>query len=296
MAVDGNVEVFWITSKELMVKVDGKDYRVTPEEAYALFKDNDQVIEKYNNLMNATDDRNKDGYEEAIDVQFALPFGIDDSPLAIDSLYQEEKRQLVEIEISRLIEFLELKPAKDDLMIQLENCCKLERYIATTFTYQDNIMDKKEGYQPEDIITNELYDGLINKQSVCTTNSIVFREVLSRLGMDVLCVGAISTENGGMHMMNLVNLDGQYYFFDSTLENTIYQEHKKESDIILCCCGLGSQTYSQLYIPQTILPANPNDKMMPVPTNISAHDIPKEIVNLYNVSPTISNKSSTNQI
>ena len=50
MAVDNNVEVFWITSKELMVKVDGKDYRVTPEEAYALFKDNDQVIEKYNNL------------------------------------------------------------------------------------------------------------------------------------------------------------------------------------------------------------------------------------------------------
>ena len=44
MAVDGSVEVFWITSKELMVKVDGRDYRVTPEEAYALFKDNISLV------------------------------------------------------------------------------------------------------------------------------------------------------------------------------------------------------------------------------------------------------------
>ena len=143
MAVDNNVEVFWITSKELMVKVDGKDYRVTPEEAYALFKDNDQVIEMYNDLME-TANKKTEGYEENIDIQFALPFGIDDSPLAVDILSQEEKRQVVETEIARLIEELELKPTKDDLMQQLENCCKLQRYIATTFTYQENIMDKKE--------------------------------------------------------------------------------------------------------------------------------------------------------
>lgn len=297
MALDDSIEVFWVTDTKLLVKVDGKEYRVTPEEAYSLFKDNEKVMAQYNNLMESRNSEQTPRADEMVEVPFDLPFVIDESIHASQPVTQDEKRQMVEEEIVRLIEYLGLKPSQDgDIMTQLENCCKLQRYIATTFTYQETIMDKKEGYQPEDIIINELYDGLINKQSVCTTNSIVFREVLSRLGMDVLCVGGISTETGGMHMMNLVQLDGQYYFFDSTLENSIYQANKETSDIVLCCCGLGSKTYTEYYQPQVALPKNPNDKIMPIPTNISQKDIPNEIVNLYNINPNNPNKNSSNQI
>jgi hypothetical protein len=142
-------------------------------------------------------------------------------------------------------------------------------------------MDEKAGYSSEDIVTLDLYNAVVKQKGVCTSNALMFKKLAQRVGVKAEVVGLISNENGAMHTANLVELDDENYFFDSTLETTIYDANKDKTDgrLILCCAGLGMETYSEYYTPQVILPDNPSDKVMPLPNNISEHDIPNDIVN-----------------
>lgn len=190
---------------------------------------------------------------------------------------RETKKQMVEKEIERVIGELGLKNSPDD-MTQLNNCTKVQEYIIRNFTYTDDIMVEKESIASEDMILEELYNALILKRSVCTSNSIAFKEILSRVGITVKTVGVISRETGKPHFSNLVLLDGKYYFFDTTLDQSIFLSQKGTDELILCCAGLGSETYGEYYEPKVEL-ENPNSEPLPLPPNISKYDIPNEIVN-----------------
>ncbi len=187
------------------------------------------------------------------------------------------KKQMIEKEIERVINELGLANSTDD-MTQLNNCTKVQEYIIRNFTYTDDIMDEKESMDPEDIILEELYNALILKRSVCTSNSIAFKEILSRVGTIVKTIGAISRENGKPHFSNIVLLNGEYYFFDTTLDQTIYLSQNGTDEIIFCCAGLGLETYGEYYEPKVEL-ENPASAPLPLPQNISKYDIPNEIVN-----------------
>ena len=142
-------------------------------------------------------------------------------------------------------------------------------------------MQEKEQIKPESIIDNELYNALILNKSVCSSNSIAFKEVLTKIGMDVKTIGVANKENGAFHMCNLVLLNEEYYIFDSTLDQSIYDDHANQKEIFLCVAGLGEKTYNKFYelINELVSPVTPPKSL---PKNIAQFDIPKSIVNPKN--------------
>lgn len=192
----------------------------------------------------------------------------------------------IEIEqaINDIIKQLDLKESSDT-MIQLRNCCLVQKYIVEHNTYNEDIMKEKEGYKIDEIAILDLYNAVVLHNGVCTSNSLMFKKILEKVGVKSEVVGLISNDTGGMHASNIVELDGQYYFFDSTLETTIYESNSRDGSIVLCCAGLGKNEYCQFYTPKLVLPDNPTDNVKPVPTNISEYRIPSDIVNNLIIKP-----------
>lgn len=187
----------------------------------------------------------------------------------------EQIRQENEAEIERIIEDLNLT-ASEDTIIQLMNCCKLQAYMAENNDYNGDVMNEKMEYSKEFITEIDLHNALIKKSGVCTSNSLMFQSILSRLGIAVECVGLLSN-SGGMHMANVVFLNGEWYFFDTTLETTIRKEHL-DQELVLCCAGLGSGDYCQFYAPQCIVR---REGTYEIPKNISKERIPTQIINSF---------------
>lgn len=186
----------------------------------------------------------------------------------------------IEIEqaINDIIKQLDLKESSDTI-IQLRNCCLVQKYIVEHNTYNEDIMKEKEGYKIDEIAILDLYNAVVLHNGVCTSNSLMFKKILEKVGVKSEVVGLISNDTGGMHASNIVELDGQYYFFDSNLEKTIYESNSMDGSIILCCAGLGKNEYCQFYTPKVVLPDNATDNVKPVPENISEYRIPSDIVN-----------------
>lgn len=99
----------------------------------------------------------------------------------------------------------------------------------------------------------------------------MFKEILKRVGIKVEVIGLLSNENGAEHAANIVELDGMYYFFDTTLESTIYHENSQYTDgkILLCCAGLGIEDYCPYYTPLVVLPSNALDPVRELPENMA---------------------------
>lgn len=192
----------------------------------------------------------------------------------------------IEIEqaINDIIKQLDLKESSDT-MSQLRNCCLVQKYIVEHNAYNEDIMKEKDNYKQEEITILDLYNAVVLHNGVCTSNSLMFKKILEKVGVKSEVIGLISNDTGRMHASNIVELDGQYYFFDSTLETTIYKANSMDGSIILCCAGLGKNEYCQFYTPKVVLPDNPTDNVKPVPENISEYRIPPDIVNDLIIKP-----------
>ena len=264
--------VYWEDiNKKLYVRIGDKEYHdLTKEEALNLFKDNELFLYEYHYLV-----------DDNINEETITLFDENDSisqdnnqTIDIDKIKIE-----IEEEIENVIKKLGLEKSTDAI-IQLKNCCKVQKYIVENNNYNNDIMIEKESYSDKDIRTIDLYNGLVKHSAVCTSNSIAFQEILERVGVNASCVGLTSKE-GGFHMANLVELDGEYYFFDTTLEKTIYDNFKDtNNDLILCCAGLGKDDYCEYYEPKAIMPKNPLDALSPIPNNIANKRIPQEIIQM----------------
>ena len=64
---------------------------------------------------------------------------------------------------------------------------------------------------------NSAYDAVANKLSVCTGYALLFQKYMDGLGIP--CYTAAGTRNGGPHMWNIVNIDGQWYHIDCTWDD-----------------------------------------------------------------------------
>ena len=192
----------------------------------------------------------------------------------------------IEIEqaINDIIKQLDLKESSD-IMIQLRNCCLVQKYIVEHNTYNEDIMKEKDNYKLEEISILDLYNAVVLHNGVCTSNSLMFKKILEKVGVKSEVIGLISNDTGSMHAANIVELDGRYYFFDSTLETIIYKANSIDGSIILCCAGLGKNDYCQFYTPKVVLPDNATDNVRPVPENISEYRIPFDIVNNLIIKP-----------
>lgn len=295
--------IYWVGSKKLHIGLNdgsGKEDVISVDEARnpETYKErlgvDDEVanefVEKYNDLFERmklemelesegrTEPRDLDTFgwilEEESDIasrQGPIEYG-DLSKIRAEN---DEK-------IDSIIAELDLKNT-DDILEQIENCRKVSEYIVMHNQYDDAVMDEKaqnSGFSMRDM---DLHSALVDERGVCTSYSVEFEEILKRVGMDVKTVTLISKE-GGTHACNLVNIRGEYYYFDTTLEQTIYNMQKEldpDTELVLCCAGLGKKEYEEFYMPVVIITSEMETEG--IPNNISEERIPFEIANgLYN--------------
>lgn len=165
-----------------------------------------------------------------------------------------------------------------DVHEQLLMACRLQKYIVLSNIFDEKIVEEKSLDNNQNMYTRDLYRAVIENRGVCTSNSAEFKEILSRVGIDTLCVFVQSKED--VHMCNLVKIGGKYYYFDSTLEKSAYDTYKDDFDeFVLCAAGLGRATYEKYYKPIGIMNSNFDDKLLTIPDNIALEDIPIEIIN-----------------
>ncbi|MDD3204555.1 MAG: transglutaminase domain-containing protein [Lachnospiraceae bacterium] len=61
------------------------------------------------------------------------------------------------------------------------------------------------------------YDAIVSQQTVCTGYALLFQKYMDTLGIP--CYTAAGTRNGGPHMWNVVNVEGQWYHIDCTWDD-----------------------------------------------------------------------------
>lgn len=185
--------------------------------------------------------------------------------------------------INQIVAELELKP-DDDIMTQLANCLKVQQYIVNTNTYDARIMDEKtaDSADSADAMHDiDLHRGLIEGRSVCSSNSVEFQSILERVGVNVKCVALSHPGSSEVaHMANLVEISGQFYYFDTTLEQSIYNDAKHANPgqaLMFCVAGLGREEYEQAYWPVGVVTSDMRAE--PIPDNIANTRIPPVVVN-----------------
>ena len=207
------------------------------------------------------------GDSQIIDVSFS----------EVSSKTTIDKETEIKSKTESILKFLNITSSTDQ-MVQLENAMKIHKYISQNSSYTSDIMQEKTDYNTNEAYLNELYNGLINKRGVCTTDSVVFKHLLSEIGMhgDVVI---LESKEGGVHAATLVQLGDESYYFDTTLERTIFEQHSNNPEkFVFCCAALGQQEYSQFYTPVGVLPENLNEDLLPMPQNISQGSVPKIII------------------
>lgn len=267
-------KVYWLDYDKhiLYVKVgDFEQKGMSVEEARQQFKDNDLFITELDYLLQKN---------STISLNSECHVKIKNPTKMKENISVEKANEEIKTEILKIISELELEKS-DDVKIQLKNCCLVQKYIVEHNNYNEDIMNEKVAYTPDDIVTLDLYNAVVLHSGVCSSNALMFKKILEQVGVKTEVIGLISNESNGMHASNIVELGGKYYFFDSTLESSIYHSCSKDGNIILCCAGLGKNEYCQYYTPKVVLPDNANDDVKPLPENISENRIPQELVNSF---------------
>lgn len=173
----------------------------------------------------------------------------------------------VEDKINEIIE--ELKLIKSDYPANvLINACRLQKYLVLT----NSIVKNYIGASSNNMLYNELYNGLVNGDRNYLTNSLIFTEVMKKCEATVHNV-AMKDKKGRFYVANLVLIDDIYYYFDSTLETQIYVDSGEDEEFVLCCAGLGTEKYERFFKPVSLLDYDFELPNVEIPTNIAKKDI-----------------------
>lgn len=180
-----------------------------------------------------------------------------------------------EVAIADIIKKLGLM-ASNDPNEQLRICVKVHEYIRRHNNYNRDIIGEKEKYGVMNIRTIDLNNAVVKNNGVCSSNSIEFQEIVTRLGVTAECVALVNKATGVVHMANLVLLGGYYFYFDTTMDAELYKDNNSSE---LHYAGLGSEDYEIIYKADSIIPFNLLEPPTSVPENISEISIPQEIIN-----------------
>ena len=193
--------------------------------------------------------------------------------LCVDEVNANDIGFLIEIEdkIDDIIKELKLVKS-DNAEICLANAVKVQAYLVS-------MKEKKNAKVPatSNVILEDLYNGFINNKADYVTYSYMFSEVLKRVGMKVLNVGA-KDENGDFYVTNLVLIGDKYYYFDTNLDKEIL-DSEEDDELVLCCAGIGYERYTQYFTPLSILNYNNTGMDVELPSNISKTDFDIDYVN-----------------
>ena len=180
----------------------------------------------------------------------------------------------IEDKINEIIAKLNLmEPTSEES--QLLNAAKLQMYLATNNNYDE----ETKGNIGTSVTVNELFHGLINGKMDSIINSYIFSEILNKVGNKVLNV-ALKDESGNYYLSNLVLIGNEYYYFDVTLEHSVFIENGGEiRNFVLCCGALGRGSYEQFFKPMCLIDFHNKLAENELPDNIARLDIDIDLVN-----------------
>ena len=172
--------------------------------------------------------------------------------------------EIVDNKIEEIIEYLDICPSNNPVE-QFKNACKVQMYLATS--EEEQVFKKMD---INNLITDGIYQGIINNKSDYISTSYVFSSILKRINMDVKTVG-VCDERNYFFMSNLVLINDYYYYFDVSLEKDIYLDcnEQEKYNYKLSCAGLGKERYEEYFKPICIFESG---EINPIPENISNKD------------------------
>ena len=180
----------------------------------------------------------------------------------------------LEDKISSIIEKLNLtKPDSDES--QLITAAKLHMYLATSDDFDEDTKNNIIFH----VKKQENFVNLLENKRDSVVNAYMFSEVLNRVGSNVLNV-VLRDENGERYLANLVLIGEDYYYFDVTLEHSVFVENGGQiKNFVLCCGALGKKSYEQFFKPLYIVDFHTRLPESTLPDNVARFDIDIDLVN-----------------
>lgn len=189
-----------------------------------------------------------------------------------------EKKKQIEKKSMQILRFLNLNRKSSNIVEQLGIILRLYKYVIQNI--QPESLEKLEntsGSKEEEYLNN-LYLALTNNPGLDVTNSILFKHLLYMKGFESYIVLSKS-RTGAPHISNLVKVGKEFFYFDPSLERSIFEEQAiNEDDLLFCCVALGREEYSKFYTPLQILPENLRKPPMPIPEGVSEESMPRSLI------------------
>lgn len=114
----------------------------------------------------------------------------------------------------------EIDSAAEDLLSGIDESA--DQYTKVKYVY-DTII-RETDYDPASSDNQNIYSVFVNHRSVCQGYAKATQYLLNRLGVEcTLVLGTVETDGGQEgHAWNLVNVDGNYYYLDTTWGDASY--------------------------------------------------------------------------
>lgn len=199
-----------------------------------------------------------------------------------------EKKKHIEKKSMQILRFLNLNRKSSNIVEQLGIILRLYKYVIQNIEPSAELKLENSSDSKEEEYLNNLYLGVTNNPGTDVTNSILFKHLLYMKGFESYIILSKS-RTGAPHVSNLVKIGKELYYFDSSLERSIFEEQAiNEDDLLFCCAALGSEEYSQFYTPLQVLPENLKKVPMKIPDDVSEESMPRSLID--NVGKIIPNE------
>ena len=190
-----------------------------------------------------------------------------------------EKKKIIENKSMQILRFLNLSKKNSNIIEQLEIILKIYKYVVQNIHPESKYEQSNISNTKEEEYLHNLYIGLIDNPGLSVTNSILFKHLLYMKGFESYIILSKS-RSGSLHISNLVKVGKEFFYFDTTLERSIFEEQAiNEDDMLFCCAALGKEEYSKFYKPFQILLNNfKKNSMKIMPENISEESMPRHLI------------------
>ena len=184
-----------------------------------------------------------------------------------------DKKDAIEKKSMQILRFLNLSIKNSNIVDQLGIILRLYKYvIQNVYTEETDIKNASESKEEEYL--NALYKGITRNPGLQTTDAILFKHLLYMKGFSSYILLSKS-RNGINNVSNLVKIGKEWYFFDSSLERSIYTE---QGEVLYCCAALGKEEYYKFNTPIGVLPENLKKPIVPLPTTVADESMPRTLI------------------
>lgn len=191
---------------------------------------------------------------------------------------KQEKKKLIENRSMQILRFLNLTVKNSNIVDQLGIVLRLYKYVVQNVFPEEQSFDGKAESTKQEEYLSDLYRGVMKNPGDQTTNAILFNHLLYMKGFDTHIILARS-KNGTPHVANIARIGREYFFFDITLERSIYEEQGENPDeMLFCCAALGKEEFSKFYTPVEVLNEDLDKPAVPFPTAMAEESMPRQLV------------------